>query len=188
MAEPAYPAARAIAPRILAYFTHHPEGRSAPPASVIETLIDAAFWASLRREEGAMPKISLAYVSPEDTGEPLLFAAIIGNALLGAGALLFGVTGWAGVWGLTPFMFLYCAMIGCINPTSAGLTMQHFGHAAGMTSALIGIVLYGTGTLASLAMGAFPNPVTPIPMTALICGFSIAGLATYLLFRPRAAG
>ena len=121
-------------------------------------------------------------------GEPLLFAAIIGNALLGAGALLFGVTGWAGVWGLTPFMFLYCAMIGCINPTSAGLTMQHFGHAAGMTSALIGIVLYGTGTLASLAMGAFPNPVTPIPMTALICGFSIAGLATYLLFRPRAAG
>ena len=96
-------------------------------------------------------------------GEPLLFAAIIANAVLGVGALLFGVTGWGGVLGLLPFMFLYCAMIGCINPTSAGLTMQHFGHAAGMTSALIGIFLYGTGTLASLAMGAFPNPATPMP-------------------------
>jgi len=73
MAEPAYPAARAIAPRIQTYFQHHPEGRQAPPEDVIETLIDAAFWASLRREEGVMPKISLAYVSPEDTGEPLLF-------------------------------------------------------------------------------------------------------------------
>ena len=121
-------------------------------------------------------------------GEPLLFAAIIGSALLGAGSLLFGITGWGGVLGLLPFMFLYCAMIGCINPTSAGLTMQHFGHAAGMTSALIGILLYGTGTLASLAMGAFPSPATPIPMTGLICGFGLAGAVTYLLFRPRAAG
>jgi MFS transporter, DHA1 family, multidrug resistance protein len=121
-------------------------------------------------------------------GEPLLFAAVIANAVLGVGALAVGVTGWGGVLGLLPFMFLYCAMIGCINPTSAGLTMQHFGHAAGMTSALIGIVLYGTGTLASLAMGAFPNPATPAPMTALICGFGIIGLVTYLLFRPRRAG
>jgi DHA1 family bicyclomycin/chloramphenicol resistance-like MFS transporter len=120
--------------------------------------------------------------------EPLLFAAIVVGAVLGVGSLLFGITGWGGVLGLVPFMFCYCAMLGCINPTSAGLTMQHFGHAAGMTSALIGILLYGTGTLASLAMGAFPNPATPIPMTGLICGFGVTGLVTYLLFRPRAAG
>ena len=79
-------------------------------------------------------------------------------------------------------------MIGSTNPTSAGLTMQHFGHAAGMCSALIGICLYGAGTLASLAMGAFPSPATPLPMTGLICGFGLAGVATYLLFRPRSAG
>jgi len=121
-------------------------------------------------------------------GEPLLFAGIIANAVLGLGGLLFGWTGWGGIFGLLPFMFLYCAMIGSTNPTSAGLTMQHFGHAAGMCSALIGIFLYGAGTLASLAMGAFPSPATPVPMTGLICGFGLAGLATYLLFRPRAAG
>lgn len=70
MTAPSYPAARAIAPRIQAHFAEH---HSPLEASVIETLIDAAFWASLRREEGVTPKISLAYVAPEHTGEPLLF-------------------------------------------------------------------------------------------------------------------
>ena len=50
MAEPAYPAARAIAPRMAVHFANYPAGLAAPDAGVIETLIDAAFWASLRRE------------------------------------------------------------------------------------------------------------------------------------------
>jgi len=80
MPEPAYPAARAIAPRIAAYFAQHvahgpadADVMPSPDAAVIETLIDAAFWASLRREEGVTPKISLAYAAPEHTAEPLLF-------------------------------------------------------------------------------------------------------------------
>ncbi len=80
MPGPAYPAARIIAPRIEAYFAQHAAqepplegGSHAPEAAVIETLIDAAFWASLRREEGVIPKISLAYAAPEQTGEPLMF-------------------------------------------------------------------------------------------------------------------
>lgn len=121
-------------------------------------------------------------------GEPLLLAGIAANAVLGLGGLALGLTGWGGLWGLLPFMFLYCSMIGSINPTSAGLAMHHFGHAAGMCSALIGICLYGAATLASMAMGAFPSPATPAPMTGLMCLFGMAGLATYLLFRPRAAG
>ena len=36
-------------------------------------MIDAAFWASLRREEGYMPRISLAFLSPEQAVQPLLF-------------------------------------------------------------------------------------------------------------------
>ncbi len=73
MAEPSYPAARAIAPRIAAHFVNQPAAGPPLDAKVIETLIDAAFWASLRREEGVTPKISLAYVAPEHTGGPLLF-------------------------------------------------------------------------------------------------------------------
>ena len=45
----------------------------APPREVIEAIIDAAFWASLRKEEGREPKISLAYLPSELAGQPLMF-------------------------------------------------------------------------------------------------------------------
>jgi hypothetical protein len=79
---PAYPAARAAAKTVEAYFARNREtalGRNAknlappPDATTIEAIIEAAFWASLRREEGFPPKISLAFVSPEQAGEPLQF-------------------------------------------------------------------------------------------------------------------
>jgi hypothetical protein len=44
-----------------------------PDASIIATLIDAAFWASLRREEGYVPRISLAYLPPTLEIHPLTF-------------------------------------------------------------------------------------------------------------------
>jgi hypothetical protein len=44
-----------------------------PDAATIEAIIDATFWASLRREEGRSPKISLAFVPPEQAGFPLIF-------------------------------------------------------------------------------------------------------------------
>jgi hypothetical protein len=39
----------------------------------IATIIDTAFWASLRKEEGHSPKISLAFLPPEKAVQPLLF-------------------------------------------------------------------------------------------------------------------
>jgi len=44
-----------------------------PPLKVIEAIMDVAFWASLRREEGRSPKISLAYLPPLLAGQPLVF-------------------------------------------------------------------------------------------------------------------
>jgi DHA1 family bicyclomycin/chloramphenicol resistance-like MFS transporter len=121
-------------------------------------------------------------------GEPLFFACLATNAIAGVFAVAMGWLGWGGLLGLLPFTFVYCAMIGSINATGSGLAMHHFGHAAGMASALIGILLYGGGTLASALMGAFPTPVTPVPLTGLMAGFGLAGVTTYLLFRPRAPG
>ncbi len=46
---------------------------AAPSASQIETMLDTAFWASLRREEGSSPKISIAFLSPEQVGSALQF-------------------------------------------------------------------------------------------------------------------
>lgn len=71
---PAYPAARAIAARLARHFARHDP---APSAAVVEALVNAAFWASLRREEGVTPQISLAYASPDHTGQPLLFAGAL---------------------------------------------------------------------------------------------------------------
>ncbi len=80
--EAAYPAARIVSPKVHAYFTRQraeagagSNGRVAtlPDIAVIQAIVDAAFWASLRREEGFIPKISLAFVSPEETKSALLF-------------------------------------------------------------------------------------------------------------------
>lgn len=45
-----------------------------PDALTIEEIIDGAFWASLRQEEGYFPRISLALLPPEKAGRPLIFA------------------------------------------------------------------------------------------------------------------
>jgi hypothetical protein len=82
MNEPAYPAARAVAPRVRAQFAQHlaslalvgdAHAWTLPDATDIEAVIDAAFWASLRREEGYSPKISLALLPPEHAVQPLIF-------------------------------------------------------------------------------------------------------------------
>ncbi len=81
----AYPAARAVAPRIHDHFARHiqiarerglqPAAALPTPPTVeaIEATINAAFWASLRREEGYVPKISLALAPPADCQAPLVF-------------------------------------------------------------------------------------------------------------------
>lgn len=75
MSEPHYPAARVFAGRLEAHFASHaPEGMPLPDASDIEALIDAGFWASLQREEGFAPEISLAFLPPERAVRPLLLA------------------------------------------------------------------------------------------------------------------
>jgi hypothetical protein len=77
-----YQAARLIAPKVEAIFAAHlaaarEKGEEdlapLPAASVVEAILDATFWASLRKEEGHSPKISLAFLPPAQAGNPLLF-------------------------------------------------------------------------------------------------------------------
>jgi len=71
---PLYPAARTFAPRLEDHFRRH-AGDPHADAQAIESLVDAAFWASLQREEGYAPEISLALLPPERAVRPLLFAS-----------------------------------------------------------------------------------------------------------------
>src|SRR5262245_19086075 len=82
MEREAYAAARTVAPKDRASFEERRAEALArgerhlaalPDDSTIEALIDSAFWASLRREEGFTRKISLAFVSPDDAVHPLSF-------------------------------------------------------------------------------------------------------------------
>src|SRR5919206_357959 len=82
MQGPAYPAARAVAERVHTHFARRiaaarergqPALASEPDAAAVEAIVDSAFWASLRREEGYSPKISLAFLPPEQAREPLRF-------------------------------------------------------------------------------------------------------------------
>ncbi|MGH7672590.1 MAG: putative sensor domain DACNV-containing protein, partial [Gemmatimonadales bacterium] len=59
---PAYPPARTVAETVEAHF------HGVPDARAVERIVDAAFWASLRQEEGRSPKISLAYLPPPPAG------------------------------------------------------------------------------------------------------------------------
>src|SRR5215471_5395289 len=76
MAGPSYPAARIVAQRLEARIL----GSSGKYANVerlnaglIEEIITTAFWASLRREEGHAPKISLAFLPPDDNPRSVRF-------------------------------------------------------------------------------------------------------------------
>jgi DNA integrity scanning protein DisA with diadenylate cyclase activity len=46
-----------------------------PDAAAVEAIIDAAFWASLQREEGYVPRISLAFLPPDGAARQLRLAA-----------------------------------------------------------------------------------------------------------------
>jgi hypothetical protein len=46
---------------------------TAPSKEIIESIINASFWASLRKEEGNSPKISIAYLTPDEAEQPLVF-------------------------------------------------------------------------------------------------------------------
>ena len=80
---PAYLTARAAAARVRSHLLEIRRGRqhdsaqdlaSLPDEVAIEAIVDCAFWASLRREEGYIPRISLAFLSPAQTRLPLTFA------------------------------------------------------------------------------------------------------------------
>lgn len=79
---PTYQAASIIAPQVESIFAKYITSAKEsgeedlaplPTAAIIEAILDATFWASIRKEEGHSPKISLAFLPPEQAGNPLLF-------------------------------------------------------------------------------------------------------------------
>ena len=77
-----YPTARLVAPSVIEHLAGHRAAAASrgfhtfgpePDTDAVETLVAASFWASLQREEGRDPKISLAWLPPEQARKAMLF-------------------------------------------------------------------------------------------------------------------
>jgi hypothetical protein len=146
-----YGGARAAAPRVAEHFAKYIEAARrdgnttvafSPDVPTIEAIIDAAFWASLRREEGYTPTISLAYLPPEQAGRPVLFErpislapaslARVGPAVERAGIHL-GVwerQGELSVWGTTRTLPVSCFVLE-VNSPGLLVVKHHRGEESG---------------------------------------------------------
>jgi hypothetical protein len=130
----AYAAARTAAPVVHRSLAHHslqarsrrePVVAAVPAEDVLARVIDTAFWASLRHEEGYVPKISLAFLEPSETLHPLLFDRPIGlnpSALTRAAPAVerpgvhFGVGSSGTVWGIARALPRYCCVVEVSEP------------------------------------------------------------------------
>ncbi|HET6852860.1 MAG TPA: hypothetical protein VFH46_11195 [Pyrinomonadaceae bacterium] len=79
---PTYQAATTVAPIVEEHFARYLDEAERlgeeklaprPDAQSIAAIINATFWASFLPEEGRFPKISLAYLPPEQAGQPMVF-------------------------------------------------------------------------------------------------------------------
>jgi hypothetical protein len=133
----AYSLASSAATIVGAFFERH-----APPGGVhgaharvlipddesVASMVDAAFWASLHREEGRPPRISLAFVPPDRVGQPLILEkslALVPDALArlapaverpGVHLGVWRVDGELRVWGATRKLPELCFVIEVVEP------------------------------------------------------------------------
>jgi hypothetical protein len=153
-----------------------------PDAFTIERLIDAAFWASLRREEDYIPRISLAFVSPDATPHPLLLERAlpldpgalvrVSPAVEQAGIHL-GV--WRqgdefGVWGTTRAIPPFCVVVEVAAP---GLLVvkHHRGEEGGK---FVNVAVLEGDQVKVIDENASSLPTCP-PLLASLLGFASAG-------------
>jgi hypothetical protein len=99
-----------------------------PDAATMEEIITTAFWASLRREEGQVPKISVAFLPPEQSVRPLRFSphirlepdllARLAPAVEKPGIHI-GVWAYDGnlyAWGVTRTVPVWCFILEVVGP------------------------------------------------------------------------
>lgn len=134
MTGPTYPAARIVAERLQALIAPGTAGFRAlgdapkPNAETIEEIISTAFWASMRREEGRAPRISLAYLPPEQSIRPLRFephfrldpevltrlAPAVEKPGMHIG--VWPADGQLYIWGMTRFVPTWCFVLEVVAP------------------------------------------------------------------------
>ena len=132
-----YAAAGAVAPSVLTHLNLHADAArvrgetgiaSLPDERAVARMIDAAFWASLRRDENLQPKISLAFLTSEEAISPLILERSVpleAGALTRLAAIVerrgvhLGVSYQNGdllVWGMVRSIPKYCCVVQVAEP------------------------------------------------------------------------
>lgn len=179
-----YGGAGAAAPRVAAHFASHIKAAQeaglpvapTPSAQTLETIIDAAFWASLKHEEGYTPKISLAYLSPEQAVRPIVFErpialaaatlAKVSPAVERAGIHL-GVwerDGELSVWGTTRTVPMYCFVLEVTSPGQ--LVIKH--HRGEESAKFVNVAVLEGDRLMMIDEKASSLPDCPPLLTSLL--------------------
>jgi hypothetical protein len=189
MSGPTYPAARVVAERIQsrldAYATEfqQPGYAPRPDAAVIEEVLSAAFWASLRREEGKAPTISLAFVPPEQVDKPLTFSARLPldpNVLVrlapaverpGIHLGVWAYDGQLSVWGTTRTVPTWCSVIEVIAP---GLLVVKY-RRAGTSSKFGNIAVLDGAHVKFIAQRGGIIPELPAALSSLLAFYASGG-------------
>lgn len=137
--EPTYTVARAGAAAVAAFYARAGEAPPIPDEGAVAMLLDAAFWTSLRREEGRPPRLSLALVAPGQAGRALTFAhpiPLLPDALArlapaverpGIHLGVWPVDGALRVWGATREIPDHCLVLEVVEP---GLLVLKYRRAA----------------------------------------------------------
>jgi hypothetical protein len=185
MATGGYPAARTIAPAIRSHFSRHLDvarerGQAdlavLPDVDTIERLIDAAFWASLRHEEGYAPKISLAFLPPEQAEHPIKFEralalapahlARVAPAVERPGIHLgaWGQRDELRVWGATRTIPPFCFVLEVAGPGL--LVIKH--HPGGETGKFFNVAVLEGDEIKLVDQDASSLPDCPALLTSLL--------------------
>src|SRR6476469_2894626 len=182
MPEPAYApalAAAAIAHDCVARRAAAP----APAPHTVSAVVNMAFWASLRREEGRSPRVSVAMVAPAMTGQPMTFErplpldpdvlVRLGPAVEGPGIHLGAwpaADGELRIWGAARELPDLCLVAEVVEPGLLVLKYQRekdqkFGNLAVLRGDQLRVVEEGDGVM----------PGRPAPLGALLGSDSIMG-------------
>ena len=152
-----------------------------PDAGDIESLVDAAFWASLRREEGFVPKISLALLAPERARDPMLFARPLALAPMplvrvapaverpGIHLGVWRINGNLEVWGTTRSIPAFCVVLEVAAP---GLLVVK--HHRGDGGKFVNVAVIEGDNVKVIDEAASTMPDCPALLTTLL-GLDIAG-------------
>jgi DHA1 family bicyclomycin/chloramphenicol resistance-like MFS transporter len=120
------------------------------------------------------------------TERTLLTVGLVATAAGGVGVLL-AATLDLGLIALLVPLFVLVGSIGMVSPNSTSLAMAEHAKSAGSASALLGVLQFAFGAIASPLVGVGGASGAAIPMAVVMAGFGVASLGAYLTLARKAA-